>query len=256
MTRLLQTLLVLGVVGCARSEKAEPTLDPNRPESTPIAATEVERTDTSPPPPAAEIPPTAVPATPAPDTPSSEDVRAASPSAATASHERIEGRSTLEMTVVSPSQSTRLREVNRGNFSLRVQLKNVGRKTLTLWPYLTVTVRDARGKAVPTSMHLGRFGFRSKPSIIESISFVSVEPGELHEIEVNLKQYRFDPRVITGWRFPRPGRYHLELTYAYQRSQALREFGKGCQDPQRADAPWNRALEVSTAQKLELRITR
>ena len=53
MTRLLQTLLVLGVVGCARSEKAEPTLDPNRPESTPIAATEVERTDTSPPPPAA-----------------------------------------------------------------------------------------------------------------------------------------------------------------------------------------------------------
>ena len=256
MKRLLGCLLALGWGGCGSHQSTDNTRVPQIVTSSPPAHSEKAPQETPVPMQSPETPATVAPAAPVVDR---ADQQPVSPSAVDASGEAdtaIRQRAGLEMTVLRPAESATLGEVNQGAFALQVQLKNLGTRTAILWPYLSVGINDSRGKAVPRSMNLGRFGFRSTPSIIEGIPFVSIEPGGVHEIEVNLKQFRYDPQVITGWRFSRPGKYDITLVYTYDRTHAVREYGKGCQNPHRQDAPWNLAIETSQTRSLVLRITR
>ena len=256
MKRLLELVLVVSALGCGTNQRSEDTGTARIVESHQRTGAEAAQKDMAvptAPPGTASMP---VPETVSADTHPDETVASAASPDTAGSDLPVEDHPLLEVTVAAPVAALTLREVNQRDFCLHVQLKNSGSKTLTLWPYLSVEIIDSRGKAVPRSMNLGRFGFRSTPSIIEGMPFVSLDPGGVHEIEINLKQYRFDPKVITGWQFSRPGKYEITLIYVYDRTRAKIAYGKGCGNLDRADAPWNLAMEIRETKRVALRITK
>ncbi|MEE3372008.1 MAG: hypothetical protein VX346_21930 [Planctomycetota bacterium] len=251
MKHLLGFLLVMGVVGCDPNPRGEHAATATIAEARQGVGSAAAQKDT--PTPFPETASNSVPETVSLD--ANESVAAPASPGIPKSDIPIKESSQVEVTVVAPGAGLTLREVHQGDVSLLVHLKNKGNNTVTLWPYLSVKITNPRGKAVPRSMNLGRFGFRSTPSILEGIPFVSLKPGEVHEIEVNLKQYRFDPQVITGWRFRRPGKYDVALVYEYDRALVVMDYGKGCRNLDRPDAPWNLAVETRESRRVVLSIT-
>lgn len=256
MKHLLGLLLVLGMAGCGANQRGKGTATEPVPESRQDVFSEAVKKKNVAPVSLPEPAPTSVPKTVSVNA-NANKVKAASAASTTSVPEVSVGESSLlEVTVTTPAAELTLREANQGDIGLQLQLKNNGSKKVILWPYLSVEIVDARGKAAPRSMNLGRFGFRATPSLLEGIPFVSLAPGQTHEIEINLNEYRFDPKVITGWRFPKHGRYDITLIYEYDRSLAVVDYGKGCRDLDRADAPWNLAVETRERRRVTLRITK
>lgn len=251
MKHLLGFLLMMGVVGCDPNPHGEQAATATVTEARQAVDSTTARKDT--PTPFPETASNSSPQTVPLDT--NDSMTAAAAADIPNSKLPIGDRSQVEVTVAAPVAGLSLREVDQGDVGFVVQLQNKGSKTVTLWPYLSVKITTSRGKPVPRSMNLGRFGFRSTPSILEGIPFVSVKPGEVYKIEINLKQFRFDPQVITGWRFRRPGKYDVALVYEYDRDLAVIEYGKGCPDLDRANAPWNLAVETRESKHVVLNIT-
>ena len=252
MKRLLGLLLVMGIVGCGGNHSGEGTANPTVPESHLPVSSEAKKKQNPATTSLAEPAPASVPKT-APVSVNANASTATATASSTPASDVPDGElSLLEVTVTTPIAGLTLREANQGDIGLQLQLKNNGSKKVTLWPYLSVEIVDARGKAAPRSMNLGRFGFRATPSVLEGIPFVSLAPGHTHEIEVNLKEYRFAPKVITGWQFVKHGRYDITLNYHYDRSMVVMDYGKGCRNLDRADAPWNLALETQEVRYVTL----
>jgi hypothetical protein len=143
-----------------------------------------------------------------------------------------------------PKKLPTVDQVNQGAFAFDVTLENTGKEELVLWPFLAAELMDAQGNSVKRSRYIGRWGFRVKDSVIESIPFVTLAPGRKHTFKVAINAYTHHPLAITGWKLPKAGEYRLELHYKYDRAEARKKWGRGCKDLDNPDRPWNRAYEV------------
>lgn len=104
--------------------------------------------------------------------------------------------------------------------SFVVKVTNKSDKTVVLYPYLTLRLLDADGKEVKRSRKIGRGGLRMHDHPMEGVQFVVLKPGEKWSIKEVLKRYMHDPKWITGWKNPGPGKFTLEFTYSYDRKMA------------------------------------
>jgi hypothetical protein len=160
----------------------------------------------------------------------------------------------VKITVELPKDAPTLDQVNQGKYKVAVQLKNTGKKDLVLYPYLGVEVQDAKGKAVPRSRFIGRWGLLTTNSIVEGIPFVFLKPGKTHKIEIGLPFYLYDENAITGWKLPAKGQYKLVLRYRFDRADIKQKFGRGCKDLDNKTKPWNRALEINKKVEVKLKV--
>lgn len=156
----------------------------------------------------------------------------------------------LKLSAELPKDPPTLSAVNLGQFVIDVKLENAGTEEALLFPFLAVELLDGDGKLVPRSINLGRWGLRKAGSPLEQIRFIPLKPGESHVFKVNFARYMSDSEFIYGWRVQAAGEYKLTLHYHYDRADAKKRFGKGCETIDDPKADWNRALEVN--QKLEL----
>jgi len=159
----------------------------------------------------------------------------------------------LKITINTPKDPPTLAEVNSGRYAITLTIENTGKEDVVLWPYLSVEVMDSKGKPVERSRFIGRWGLLSTPSIIEAVPFVNLGAGKTRKIEVKLNAHQWDADAITGWRLPAAGDYVVVLHYHYDRAAAKKSYGKGCDDIDKKNAQWNRALEVD--KKAEVKLT-
>jgi hypothetical protein len=160
----------------------------------------------------------------------------------------------LTITVVVPKKPPTLGEVNDGTFKAHVKLENTSKESLVLWPFLSAKLLDSRGKPVRPSLYLGRWGLRQSDSVLEDIPFITLKPGQTHNLEVGIASYILDPMAITGWQLPSKGEYKLELRYEYDRAKAKKAFGDGCRDIDNPKRPWNHALPISRKIEIKLQV--
>ncbi len=160
----------------------------------------------------------------------------------------------IEFSVDVPSRVPTVEEINAGDYSVGLRLKNTSQEDIVIWPYLTVEVLDSQGNEVKRSMLIGRNGIRFTPSLIEGIDFVKLIPGQTHDINIDFSQYVSDPAFITGWSFPKSGEYTVVMRYDYNIAAEKKRLGRRCKDLERVDAPWNHAVEVSSTLKATLKV--
>lgn len=160
----------------------------------------------------------------------------------------------IKLWVEGPASPIDLKEANGSSFHLDLCIENTTDAEIVLWPFLDVEISDSDGRAIDRSTNIGRNGFRTTDSILEGIRFQTVQPGQVHKIEINLKRYMYDSKTITGWTLGESGEYEIKLSYKFDRETVKRELGKGCRDIDNADHPWNRAVEAKQDISFELQV--
>ena len=160
----------------------------------------------------------------------------------------------IKFSVIASKDNPTVNELNSGNYKVKVRIENKSKTDVVLWPFMKVDVFDKDMKPVKKAMNGGRFGRRRTNSILESISFVELKPGQTHEIEVKLDKYGFHPTSITGWKFSDPGKFHLALHYQFNQDDVKKDFGKGCTELDLPHKPWNQALEMDKTEMIELNV--
>jgi RNA polymerase sigma-70 factor (ECF subfamily) len=162
----------------------------------------------------------------------------------------------VKISAAAPDTPPKLAAVNGGEFTIAFDFENTSKQDIVLWPYLSVTVKDDNGKEVQRSRKIGRFGLRSDTeSILEGIKFVTLKPGEKHQIEVNLANCFCAAEMIQAWRLPAAGKYTVELRYHYDRADVKKRFGEGkTKDFDGANQPWNRAVEIDRTVTVKLTV--
>jgi hypothetical protein len=136
--------------------------------------------------------------------------------------------------------------------TVTVTLKNTTKEDLVLWPYLSLRVLDAKGKDVPRSRFIGRWGVRGTPSILEGIPFKTVKAGKSLTIKFAVSGFMYDADAIKGWKLPKAGDYKLVVRYHYDRAAARKKYGEGAADIDNADKPWNKAVEIDSKEEIKL----
>ncbi len=159
----------------------------------------------------------------------------------------------LEFKVESPKEPVSLQVANSRRFIIPFKIRNISDQKVIVWPFLDLELIGPDGKVVHRALNRGRFGF-SAGSLIESISFYPVAPGETHEIRINLNLYEYDLMALTGWRIEERGTYTLKMRYEFDRKAAKKELGKGCKDLDNARKPWNRAIEAKKVVSIKLKV--
>jgi hypothetical protein len=154
----------------------------------------------------------------------------------------------VRIKAVLPKAPVALADVNSGKAKVLLRFENKGKRKVVLWPYVTVTVRDAKGKAVPPVLAVGA-GPPARLAEIEK-AFLVIPPGKAGQIEVSLRR-SFNGTIAMGWKLSRPGKYQVVLHYEFSRKTFKERYfrkpyvlddeaKKQAEKPHRA---WNRALE-------------
>jgi hypothetical protein len=159
----------------------------------------------------------------------------------------------LIVTVSFSKKQPTLTEVNDGDFKVTVTLENKTKKDITIWPYLTVRLLDAKGKDVEDALALGRWGLIQTDSVIESVPFASLKAGKKYQLRFGLNSQMYDPDIIRGWKLPSAGEYKLVIHYRYNRADAKKKYGQGASNLDKTDKPWNKAVEFE--KKVEVKLT-
>lgn len=149
---------------------------------------------------------------------------------------------------------TTLAAANSSDFAITLQIENPAENEVLIWPYLSVELLDADGKPVKRSRGLGRWGRRKTPSIIEGIKFPAIAAKASHDININLQHYSWDPGMLIGWKLTAPGDYTLKLHYNFDRAAIKTRYGKGCENLDGADQPWNKAREIDQTLEVKLHV--
>ena len=160
----------------------------------------------------------------------------------------------ISVYIVSPKEMPTLSEINSGTYKIKLRFENNRDAKVLLWPFMEVEVLNEDMSPADRAKNIGRFGAVRTNSLIESIKFVELPPGKSHEIEVVFNNYRYDPIVLTGWKFGDPGKFHVRLNYQYDREKIKKLLGKGCPEIDQVDKPWNQALEIDKKETLKLNI--
>ena len=160
----------------------------------------------------------------------------------------------INIYVVSPKEMPTISEINSGKYKIKLRFENQRKSKVLLWPLMEVEVLNDDMSPTERAKNIGRFGLVRTNSILESIEFVELPPGKTHEIAVVFDNYRYDPFVLTGWKFADPGKFHVRLHYHFDRDKVKESLGKGCLEIDHEDKPWNRALEIDKKQTLKINI--
>jgi hypothetical protein len=124
-----------------------------------------------------------------------------------------------------------------------IRVTNKNAVPVTLWPFVTIQVRNAKGEEQKPASNRGRWGRRKEECFLAGIEFATVEPGTSVEWPVRLDLYTRDPASILGWKL-QPGEYVLAARYAFSRADLLARCKLECPGHADARAPWNTALEL------------
>jgi len=166
-----------------------------------------------------------------------------------------DSKSPLTITADPTEASPQLADVNRGDFTVTVEVKNNGKKDVLVWPYLSLKVLDSQGKPVAKTRNIGRWGF-VRSSALEEIPFAELKAGKSRKIEVDLSKYEHDPDLLSSWRLPEGGDYRLVLQYKFDRAEAKEKYGAGCPNIDDPSQPWNQAIEADQTIKVKLAVRR
>jgi hypothetical protein len=170
--------------------------------------------------------------------PESRDTRPAAP-------EKI----TFEL--LTPAAESRPAESRGPQPAAVIRITNRNDAPATLWPFVALEIRDAKGVLQKPSSRRGRWGVRRETCLLEAVDFVTLEPGKSIDWTVKLDQYGRDPDAIVGWKL-KPGRYVVTARYAFSRSDFVARCKSGCRDHGDAGRPWNGALEATRQATLEI----
>jgi RNA polymerase sigma factor (sigma-70 family) len=162
----------------------------------------------------------------------------------------------LKISLDVPKQAPTVAEVNNGRFKFTLVLENTGKQLLVLYPYMSPRLTDPDGKDVKRAAYVGRYGDRSKDSIIEETPFVTLKSGETVRWTMSVANFEYHPDAHLGWQLAEPGTYRLELHYAYNRAAARKQYGAGCKELDDPTKPWNRAVEIDRKFEIEIRATK
>jgi RNA polymerase sigma factor (sigma-70 family) len=161
----------------------------------------------------------------------------------------------IQMSAIVPGEPPSLSLVNAAKFRVQCQLKNTAKEAIVVWPYLTVQVLDDQGKPVPVSQNLGRFGLRlDGKSALEGISFVTLEPGAIHTIDISPANYLWDSMAIKGWKLKAAETYTFELRYHYNRADVKKSLGADANDIDNPKQRWNQAVEIDRKMQVKVRV--
>jgi hypothetical protein len=160
----------------------------------------------------------------------------------------------LEVKLVLPDMKPTRAAVNTGFYVPQLELTNIGDAEMTLWPFVSIEVLKDDGTPAPPSMHIGRWGIISAPSMLEDIKYVTLAPGKTHKIPIAINAYGHDPQAIRGWRLSPGNTYHVALRYEFDREKVVKEFGMGCKEPDAPDKPWNKVAPLRWAEEFKLEL--
>jgi len=144
--------------------------------------------------------------------------------------------------------------VNGEEFQFAVRVRNLGAKPVVLHPFLALRVLDAAGKELKLARRLGRHGLRPDGCLLETVSFVTLQPGETWSFTDGLRRYMHDPEWILGWEIPAPGTYTLEFTYRFARAAFKKTCSCGAAAHDDKGKPWNDALELDHTFTAEMEV--
>jgi hypothetical protein len=154
----------------------------------------------------------------------------------------------LSLELILPDGPLELRAAHETPFTIR--LINQTDQPQVVWPYVSLQVLDAAGETVRATTNFGRWGRTQEPCFLREVHFVTIAPGEAHEVTATVGSYMWDPGSIMGWELPGPGTYSLTVTHAYQRAPFTKRCQQPCGDHDQPETPWNQAVEARlTAQR-------
>lgn len=171
--------------------------------------------------------------------------------------ERAERAKKIQMEIVLPESEVSLRQANSSRFRFIIKITNPTDVPTVLAPFYTLKILDADGEPLRLTRRIDRWGLdKSEECRLEEIEFDLVPPQKSREISCHIREFRFDPNALIGYRFPAAGEYTLVVTHDFKASS----FVARCKKPQcryhdHEDKPWNRALELKRTMTAKLTVT-
>jgi hypothetical protein len=134
-----------------------------------------------------------------------------------------------------------------------IRITNKGTEEATLWPFVSLKIRNEKGEEPKPSTNLGRWGRRKSACFLEAVTFLTLEPGKSIEWPVRPDRYMHDPASILGWKLA-AGDYTLTARYSYSRADFVARCKLECESHPDPGRPWNRALELSREATLKITV--
>jgi hypothetical protein len=157
----------------------------------------------------------------------------------------------FELVAAAPASRPAESRAPRPVAVIRVTNKNA--VPVTLWPFVELRIRNAKGEEQKPASNRGRWGRRKEECFLAGIDFATVGPGKTVDWPVRLDLYTRDPASILGWKLA-PGEYVLTARYAFSRGDLLARCKLDCAGHADARAAWNTALELAREASLTISV--